>query len=84
MPAFEKADLERRMAGAVEALKQDLVGLRTGRASTSLLARMVAVRSPSSSSAISPKVSPGPRLSRDTSSPRSPRRSARAEPETMT
>jgi ribosome recycling factor len=37
MPAFEKADLERRMAGAVEALKQDLVGLRTGRASTSLL-----------------------------------------------
>ena len=37
MPAFEKADLERRMAGAVEALKHDLVGLRTGRASTSLL-----------------------------------------------
>jgi ribosome recycling factor len=37
MPAFEKADLERRMAGAVDALKQDLVGLRTGRASTSLL-----------------------------------------------
>ncbi len=37
MPAFEKADLERRMAGSVEALKQDLVGLRTGRASTSLL-----------------------------------------------
>lgn len=37
MPAFEKADLERRMAGAVEALRQDLVGLRTGRASTSLL-----------------------------------------------
>ena len=37
MPAFEKANLERRMAGAVDALKQDLVGLRTGRASTSLL-----------------------------------------------
>ena len=37
MPAFEKADLERRMSGAVDALKQDLVGLRTGRASTSLL-----------------------------------------------
>ena len=37
MPAYEKADLERRMAGAVEALKSDLVGLRTGRASTNLL-----------------------------------------------
>ena len=37
MPAFSKADLERRMAGAVEALKHDLGGLRTGRASTTLL-----------------------------------------------
>lgn len=37
MPAYSKSDLERRMAGAVEALKHDLVGLRTGRASTSLL-----------------------------------------------
>ena len=37
MPAFDKADLERRMAGAVEALKHDLGGLRTGRASTALL-----------------------------------------------
>jgi ribosome recycling factor len=37
MPQFNKADLERRMAGAVESLKGDLVGLRTGRASTSLL-----------------------------------------------
>jgi ribosome recycling factor len=37
MPAYDKADLERRMAGAVEALKHDLSGLRTGRASTSLL-----------------------------------------------
>ena len=37
MPAFSKADLERRMAGAVEALKHDLGGLRTGRATTSLL-----------------------------------------------
>ena len=37
MPAYNKADLERRMSGAVDALKQDLVGLRTGRASTSLL-----------------------------------------------
>jgi len=37
MPAYEKADLERRMAGAVEALKHDLVGLRTGRASVTLL-----------------------------------------------
>ncbi len=37
MPAYNKADLERRMAGAIEALKHDLQGLRTGRASTSLL-----------------------------------------------
>ncbi|HYZ48908.1 MAG TPA: ribosome recycling factor [Sphingomonas sp.] len=37
MPAFNKSDLERRMHGAVEALKHDLGGLRTGRASTSLL-----------------------------------------------
>jgi len=37
MPAYDKADLERRMAGATEALKHDLVGLRTGRASTALL-----------------------------------------------
>ncbi|NJR79070.1 ribosome recycling factor [Sphingomonas corticis] len=37
MPAYDKADLERRMHGAVESLKGDLGGLRTGRASTSLL-----------------------------------------------
>jgi ribosome recycling factor len=37
MPAYNKADLERRMHGAVESLKHDLGGLRTGRASTSLL-----------------------------------------------
>ncbi|ONF97570.1 ribosome recycling factor [Sphingomonas jeddahensis] len=37
MPAYDKADLERRMAGAVESLKGDLAGLRTGRASTALL-----------------------------------------------
>src|SRR6188768_559240 len=37
MPAYSKADLERRMAGAVESLKQDLSGLRTGRASIQLL-----------------------------------------------
>ena len=37
MPAYDKSDLERRMAGAVEALKHDLAGLRTGRASTALL-----------------------------------------------
>jgi ribosome recycling factor len=37
MPAYDKADLERRMAGAVESLKHDLGGLRTGRASTTLL-----------------------------------------------
>ncbi|MFA6122807.1 MAG: ribosome recycling factor [Sphingomonas sp.] len=37
MAAYDKADLERRMAGSVESLKGDLGGLRTGRASTSLL-----------------------------------------------
>jgi len=37
MPAYDKADLERRMRGAVESLKHDLTGLRTGRASTTLL-----------------------------------------------
>jgi ribosome recycling factor len=37
MPAYNKADLQRRMHGAVEALHHDLGGLRTGRASTSLL-----------------------------------------------
>src|SRR3546814_4052773 len=35
--SYNKADLERRMAGAVESLRHDLGGLRTGRASTSLL-----------------------------------------------
>jgi ribosome recycling factor len=41
MPEFDaaavRADLERRMKGAVETLKGDLGGLRTGRASTTLL-----------------------------------------------
>ena len=37
MPAYDKADLQRRMHGAVEVLKHDLGGLRTGRASTALL-----------------------------------------------
>lgn len=37
MPAYNKADLERRMHGAVDSLKHDLGGLRTGRANTSLL-----------------------------------------------
>ncbi|MBB6123455.1 ribosome recycling factor [Sphingobium subterraneum] len=37
MAQFDKADLERRMKGAVEALKGDLSGLRTGRANTALL-----------------------------------------------
>ena len=37
MPAYNKADLQRRMHGAVEALRHDLGGLRTGRASPSLL-----------------------------------------------
>jgi ribosome recycling factor len=37
MPAYDKGDVARRMHGAVEALKHDLGGLRTGRASTALL-----------------------------------------------
>ena len=37
MAKYDKADLERRMAGAVESLKHDLNGLRTGRANTTLL-----------------------------------------------
>ncbi|EAQ29663.1 ribosome recycling factor [Erythrobacter sp. NAP1] len=37
MPQYDKADTERRMNGAVESLKGDLSGLRTGRANTSLL-----------------------------------------------
>ena len=37
MPAYDKADIQRRMHGAIEALKHDLGGLRTGRASTALL-----------------------------------------------
>ena len=37
MAAYDKTDLQRRMQGAVDALKHDLVGLRTGRASTALL-----------------------------------------------
>lgn len=32
-----KADLERRTAGAIDALKHDLAGLRTGRANTAML-----------------------------------------------
>ena len=37
MAKYDKADLERRMRGAVDALKHDLSGLRTGRANTALL-----------------------------------------------
>ena len=37
MAKYDKSDIERRMAGAVESLKGDLGGLRTGRANTSLL-----------------------------------------------
>jgi len=35
--SIDKSDLQRRMHGAVEALKHDLSGLRTGRASIALL-----------------------------------------------
>lgn len=37
MAKYDKADLERRMNGAVESLKHDLAGLRTGRANAALL-----------------------------------------------
>ena len=37
MAKYDKSDIERRMAGAIESLKSDLAGLRTGRANTSLL-----------------------------------------------
>ena len=37
MAKYDKADLERRMHGAVESLRHDLNGLRTGRANTTLL-----------------------------------------------
>ena len=37
MPAYDKNDIQRRMSGATESLKNDLGGLRTGRASVALL-----------------------------------------------
>jgi ribosome recycling factor len=37
MAKFDKADIERRMHGAIESLKHDLSGLRTGRANVALL-----------------------------------------------
>jgi ribosome recycling factor len=37
MAKYDKADVERRMQGAVEAFRSDLSGLRTGRANTALL-----------------------------------------------
>ena len=37
MPSYDKNDINRRMHGALENLKHDLAGLRTGRASTALL-----------------------------------------------
>lgn len=37
MPKYDKSDVERRMTGAVDSLKSDLAGLRTGRANAALL-----------------------------------------------
>lgn len=37
LPDFNIADIKRRMTGAIESLKHDFGGLRTGRASSSLL-----------------------------------------------
>lgn len=42
MPQYDKSDIERRMNGAVESLKGDLSGLRTGRANVALLDPVVA------------------------------------------
>ena len=44
MAKYDKADLERRMKGAVDSLKSDLSGLRTGRASSNLLDPVIARR----------------------------------------
>jgi ribosome recycling factor len=41
MSDYNKEDLERRMHGAVDALKHDLASLRTGRASSSMLDAVV-------------------------------------------
>ena len=37
MAKYDKADLQKRMLGSLEALKHDLSGLRTGRANIALL-----------------------------------------------
>ena len=37
MAAYDKSDVQRRMVGALDNLRSDLAGLRTGRASTALL-----------------------------------------------
>ena len=37
MAKYDKSDIERRMQGAIDSLKGDLGGLRTGRANTTLL-----------------------------------------------
>ena len=37
MPQYDKTDVERRMKGAVDSFKSDLSGLRTGRATVTLL-----------------------------------------------
>jgi ribosome recycling factor len=37
MAKYDKADIERRMQGALDSLKHDLTGLRTGRANVALL-----------------------------------------------
>jgi len=42
MAKYSKADIERRMQGAVDSLKSDLSGLRTGRANVALLDPVVA------------------------------------------
>ncbi len=42
MAKYDKADIERRMNGAVDSLKSDLSGLRTGRANVALLDPVVA------------------------------------------
>jgi len=64
MDAYNRADLDRRMNGAVATLKTELSGLRTGRASAALLdpIRVDAYGSPMPVSQVATISTPEPRL----------------------
>ena len=53
---FDMNDLKRRMQGAIGALKQELSGLRTGRASTKLKHTALICRSTSSLRSVCPNL----------------------------